>query len=79
MIGWYHQLKGHKFEQTPGDRPNIGIKPMSLMFPAPAGGFFATSTTWEAQFFYGHYIQILQDLSPVDFLDLDLMTLNVFS
>ena len=40
----------------PGDRPNTGIKPMTLMFPAPAGGFFATSTTWEAQFFYGHYI-----------------------
>ena len=19
MVGWYHQLNGHKFEQTPGD------------------------------------------------------------
>ena len=30
----------------PGDLPNPGIKPMSLMSPALAGGFF---TTWEAQ------------------------------
>ena len=33
----------------PGDLPNPGIKPMSLMFPALAGGFFTTSTTWEAR------------------------------
>ena len=33
----------------PGDRPNPGIKPVSLMSPALAGGFFTTSATWEAQ------------------------------
>ena len=32
----------------PGDLPNPGIKPASLMSPALAGGFFTTSTTWEA-------------------------------
>ena len=32
----------------PGDLPNPEIKPVSLMFPALAGGFFATSATWEA-------------------------------
>ena len=32
----------------PGYLPNLGIKPVSLMFPALAGGFFTTSTTWEA-------------------------------
>ena len=32
----------------PGDLPDPGIKPMSLMSPALAGGFFATSATWEA-------------------------------
>ena len=32
----------------PGDLPDPGIKPTSLMSPALAGGFFATSTTWEA-------------------------------
>ena len=32
----------------PGDLPKLGIKPVSLMSPALVGGFFATSTTWEA-------------------------------
>ena len=32
----------------PGDLPDPGIKPMSLMSSALAGGFFTTSTTWEA-------------------------------
>ena len=33
----------------PGDLPNTGIEPTSLMSPALAGGFFTTSATWEAQ------------------------------
>ena len=33
----------------PGDLPNPGLKPTSLMSPALAGRFFTTSTTWEAQ------------------------------
>ena len=33
----------------PGDLPNPGIKPTSLMSPVLAGGLFTTSTTWEAQ------------------------------
>ena len=33
----------------PGDPPNPGIKPVSLMSPALAGRFFTTSTAWEAQ------------------------------
>ena len=33
---------------SPGDLPNPGIEPMSLMSPELAGGFFTTSTTWEA-------------------------------
>ena len=32
----------------PGDLPNPGVEPTSLMFPALAGGFFITCTTWEA-------------------------------
>ena len=32
----------------PGDLPDAGIEPMSLMSPALVGGFFTTSTTWEA-------------------------------
>ncbi|ELR53965.1 hypothetical protein M91_16140, partial [Bos mutus] len=29
----------------PGDLPDLGIEPMSLISPALAGGFFTTSTT----------------------------------
>ena len=32
----------------PGHLPDPGIKPTSLKSPALAGGFFTTSTTWEA-------------------------------
>ena len=41
----------------PGDLPNQGIKPMSLTSPALAGGFFTTSTTWEALSSVNIYIQ----------------------
>ena len=32
----------------PGDLPNPGIEPASLMSPALSGRFFATSATWAA-------------------------------
>ena len=32
----------------PGYLPDPGNKPASFMFPALAGGFFTTNTTWEA-------------------------------
>ena len=32
----------------PGDFPEPGVKPMSLMCPALAGGFLSASTMWEA-------------------------------
>ena len=32
----------------PRDLPDPGIKPMYLMSPALAGGFFTTSATWES-------------------------------
>ena len=34
---------------SPGDFPNPGIEPVSLVSPALAGVFFTTSATWEAQ------------------------------
>ena len=37
---------------TPGDLPDPGIKPASLVSPALAGGFFTTNATWEAPFLY---------------------------
>ena len=36
----------------PGDLPNPGIKPTSLMSPALAGRFFTTSATWEALVYF---------------------------
>ena len=33
---------------SPGDLPDPGIKPVSLMSPALASGFFTTSAPWEA-------------------------------
>ena len=33
---------------TPGDLPNSETEHVSLMSPALEGGFFTTSTTWEA-------------------------------
>ena len=33
----------------PGDLPDPGIEPKSLMSPPLAGGFLTTSATWEAQ------------------------------
>ena len=35
----------------PGDLPNTGIKPASLMPPASAGRFFTSSATWEAHLY----------------------------
>ena len=32
---------------TPGDRPDPGIEPTSLVNPALTGGFFITSAIWE--------------------------------
>ena len=32
----------------PRDLPDLEIKPLSLMSPTLAGGFFTTSATWEA-------------------------------
>ena len=33
---------------SPGDLPDPGIEPVSLMSPALGVGFFTTSATWEA-------------------------------
>ena len=44
----------------PGDLPHLGIKPGSLGFPALAGRFFTTGTTWEAHLLEG---QMLTDKS----------------
>ena len=44
----------------PGDLPDPGIEPVSLMSHALPGGFFTTSTTWEV------HIYIFFILSSID-------------
>ena len=40
----------------PGDLPDPGVQPMSLMHPALTGGVFTMNTTWEApQMSITHY------------------------
>ena len=36
MVGWHHQLNGHEFEQTPGDREGQG-RTGSLVCCSPWG------------------------------------------
>ena len=43
----------------PGDLPKPGFKVESLISPALAGGFFTTSTTWEA------HLLVLSELLPL--------------
>ena len=41
-----------------GDLPGPGIEPTSLTSPALAGGFFTTSTIWEAPYFQGQGLKV---------------------
>ena len=43
----------------PGDLPDPGLEPASLLSPALAGGFFTTSATQEAQAFHTGGIQVV--------------------
>ena len=53
---------------SPGDLPNLRIEPASLMSPALAGGFFTSSTTWEAIYIYICYrISINLYFFPITF------------
>ena len=44
----------------PGDLPNPGIEPASLISPALTGGFFTTSATWDPVLSEGLQIQCQQ-------------------
>ena len=44
-----------------GNLPDPWIKPLSLTYPALAGRFFTTSTTWETQVYIHRDIQIVTD------------------
>ena len=42
-----HEYWSEFLYPSPGDLPNLGIKPMSLASPALAGSFFTPRATWE--------------------------------
>ena len=52
----------------PGDLPDPGIKPQSLMSPAFAGGFFTTGATWVALHLINLPKKILNYLILVNFM-----------
>ena len=55
----------------PGDLPDPEIKPLSLRYPAMAGGFFTTSATWKAQ----SSINIFQQLQFQNIFETQLVTI----
>ena len=70
---------------SPGDFPDSRIKPTSLMSPALAGGFFTTSTTWEAYRHIHIYIYIYKTfecivaLSPLHGKQIEAQRVGAFS
>ena len=42
---------------TPRDHPDPGIEPVYLRYPAFAGRFFTTSTTWESSYMFSSVTQ----------------------
>ena len=49
----------------PGDLPDPGIEPISLMSPALEGRFFATSTNWEAQKLFNPSLITVRSISSI--------------
>ena len=44
---------------TPGDLPNPGIEPTSLVSPVSSRGFFTTSATWEIPITYIFWFEFI--------------------
>ena len=57
----------------PGDHPNPGLEPATLMSPALAGRFFTTRATWEAQLYFLEILKSSIVFAFVSCLDFDLM------
>ena len=53
----------------PGDLPHLDMKPMSLMSPISADGFFTTSTTWEALWPYCRWFNCSVVSNSCDHID----------
>ena len=46
MVGWYHQLNGHEFEQTPGDSEGKGGRPRKELAETSRQEKGAKSPAW---------------------------------
>ena len=64
-----HEYWNGRSFPSPGDLPNPEIKPVSLGSPALAGGFFTTSTTWEAPTVIRKGVSMLVTQSCLTFCD----------
>ena len=51
MVGWYHQLDGHEFEQAPGQGEGQG----SLMCCSPWGHKESDTTEWLNNNIFTHF------------------------
>ena len=51
---------------SPGDLPNPGMEPASLVCPALAGRFFTTSSTWEALIISNSYAMSGIDMGLIE-------------
>ena len=49
----------------PGDPPDPGIEPTSLLFPALTGGFFTTRATWEVPYIGTGKFYFIQTYLPL--------------
>ena len=58
-MGFSRQEYWSGLPRPPGDLPDPGIEPASLMSPALAGGFFTTSATLEAEIHLRYFIPLL--------------------
>ena len=63
----FPQMKSHNAIFPTSTSLNPGIEPAPLLSPALAGGFFTTSTTWEACIFIRMVLNLLDNLQIIDF------------
>ena len=63
ILEWQYSSigRGKNTCPPPGDLPNPGIEPVSLMSPAWAGRFFTSSATWEALTMVWDSLNVLLD------------------
>ena len=63
MVGWHHQLKGHKFEQTPGDSEGQESQALQSMGSQRVRRDVATEQQQKQQQEYKIYIFLKETMS----------------